>query len=234
VRRQHGGLTAILADLRRILGLGLPIGGLQALEVGVFFTSAALMGLFGANALAAHQIALNCASITFMVPLGISQAATVRVAAERGAGVYAAARRAAIVALGIGVSFMSLSATLLWTLPLPIIGAYIATADPGNHEVVALALRFLAIAALFQIVDGVQVVAAGALRGYHDATVPMLLAAIGYWGIGFAGGWALAFPLDFGPIGLWWGFVLGLGAVATMLTLRLLYRPAAPLLAQVT
>ena len=85
---------------------------------------------------------------------------------------------------------------------------------PPTATLVALALHFLLIAALFQIVDGMQAVAAGALRGYQDTAVPMLYAAIGYWGVGFAGGWALAFPLKFGPIGLWWGFVLGLGAVA--------------------
>ncbi len=88
----------------------------------------------------------------------------------------------------------------------------------------ALALQFLAIAALFQVVDGVQSVACGALRGYHDTRVPMLIAALGYWGIGFIGGWTLAFPLGLGPAGLWWGFVIGLAAVAMLLLLRLIQR----------
>ncbi|HEX3861554.1 MAG TPA: MATE family efflux transporter [Stellaceae bacterium] len=222
--RLFGGLAGIAADLRRILRLGLPIGGIQALEIGVFTLSAALMGLFGANALAAHQIAINCASITFMVPLGIGQAATVRVAAARGAGAPVAARRAVLVALGLGSGIMVLSALALWTMPRPIVGAYVAIGDPANHQLVTLALEFLAIAAAFQIVDGTQAVAAGALRGYQDTTVPLLLAGIGYWGIGFAGGWVLAFPLGFGPVGLWWGFVLGLATVAVLLTARVLRR----------
>jgi MATE family multidrug resistance protein len=222
--RLRGRIGEIAADLRRILALGLPIGGLQALEVGVFVFSAALMGLFGADALGAHQIAINCASVSFMVPLGIGQAATVRVAAERGAGIPDAARRAAFTALGLGVAFMATSALVLWVLPTPIVGAYVAIDDPANAALVTLALRFLALAALFQIVDGVQTVAAGALRGYEDATVPMLLAGIGYWAIGFSGGWALAFPLGMGPMGLWWGFVLGLATVALLLTLRLIRR----------
>jgi MATE family multidrug resistance protein len=211
-------------DIRRILALGLPIGGLQALEVGVFVTSAGLMGLFGADALAAHQIAINCASVTFMVPLGIAQAATVRVAAERGAGLPIAARRAAFVALGLGLSFMALASVVLWTAPRTIVGVYVAIDDPTNHALVALARQFIAIAAAFQLVDGLQTVAVGALRGYEDTTVPMLLAGFGYWGIGFVGGWAFAFPLGFGPIGLWWGFLLGLLAVGLLLAFRLYRR----------
>ena len=219
--RLRGDLRQIGADFRRIAALGGPIGGLQLMEIGVFVTSAAVVGLFGANPLAAHQIAINYASITFMVPLGISQAATVRVAAVRGAGLVPAARRAAFVALALGSGFMAVSAVVIWTVPGLIVSAYVAAGDPANRELVALALRFLAFAAAFQIADGVQVVAAGALRGYEDTTVPMLLAGLGYWLIGFAGGWALAFPLGLGPIGMWWGFVIGLVAVAALLTLRL-------------
>ena len=211
-----------LTDIRRILALGLPIGGLQALEIGVFVASAALMGLFGADALAAHQIAIMCASFTFMVPVGIGQAATVRVATERGAASREAARRAGFVALGLGTAFMAAAAIVLWTVPAVIVGAFVAVGDPANHRVVALAVDFLAIAALFQIVDGMQAVTAGALRGYHDTRIPMLIAALGYWGVGFAGGWTLAFPLGIGPAGLWWGFVLGLATVATLLLLRLI------------
>ena len=223
--RLRGRMHGLASDFRRILVLGGPIGGLQALEIGVFVVSAAVVGLFGADPLAAHQIAINYASITFMVPMGISQAATVRVAAARGAGTLAGARRAALVGFGLGVVFMAVSAIVIWTVPGTIVAAYVSVSDPANRELIALALRFLAFAAAFQIVDGAQVVAAGALRGYEDTVVPMLFAAIGYWGIGFAGGWALTFPLGLGPIGMWWGFVLGLAVVATLLTLRL-YRQA--------
>jgi MATE family, multidrug efflux pump len=213
-----------LADIRRILALGLPIGGSQALEIGVFVASAALMGLFGADALAAHQIAITCASVTFMVPVGIGQAATVRVATERGAAAWDAARRAGFVALALGVTFMAVAAIVLWTMPVTIVGAFVAVGDPTNRAVVTLALEFLAIAALFQIVDGMQSVASGALRGYHDTRIPMLIAGLGYWGVGFVGGWALAFPLGLGPVGLWWGFVIGLATVATLLVARLIER----------
>ncbi len=121
-----------LADIRHILRLGLPIGGLQALEIGVFVASAALMGLFGADALAAHQIAIMCASLTFMVPMGIGQAATVRVATERGAADWQAARRAGFVALALGAAFMAAAAIVLWTMPAPIVGAFVETGDPGE------------------------------------------------------------------------------------------------------
>jgi len=196
--RLHGKPREIAADLRHILRLGGPIGGLYALEIGVFVTSAAVVGLFGADPLAAHQIAINYASITFMVPMGIGQAATVRVAGERGAGKPASARRAAFVAFWLGTSFMAASAIMIWRCGRDRRRLCLGR-DPGNHVLVALALRFLAFAAAFQIVDGMQVVAAGALRGYEDTVVPMVFAGIGYWGIGFAGGWALTFPLGFGP-----------------------------------
>lgn len=212
---------ASLADFRRIARIGAPIAGMIALEICVFTLSAAIVGLFGADALAAHQIAINYASVTFMVPMGIGQAATVRVAAARGAGQTAAARCAAFIALAFGAAFMALSALVIWTVPQTIVAAYVAVDDPANHALVALALRFLAFAGAFQIADGIQVVAVGGLRGYEDTTTPMLFAAIGYWGVGFAGGWMLAFPLGLGPVGLWWGFVMGLTVVAALLTLRL-------------
>jgi multidrug resistance protein, MATE family len=209
------------SELGHIVRLGAPIGGMVALENGVFLTAGVLVGLFGAAALGANQIVLNCAAFTFMVPLGIGQAATVRVAFEVGAGNPAGARRAAFVALAMGVTFMAAAAVVLWTVPRLIIAVYIDTSDPANRETVEIALRLMIVAALFQIFDGIQTVAAGALRGYKDAAVPMLYAAIGYWGIGFVGGCLLAFPGGLGPVGLWWGLALGLAVVAALLTARL-------------
>ena len=209
------------SEMGRIARLGAPIGGMVALENGVFLTAGVLVGLFGAAALGANQIVLNCAAFTFMVPLGIGQAATVRVAFENGAGNAAGARRAAFVALAMGVAFMTAAAVMLWTVPRAIIAVYVDASDPANRKVVEIALRLMVVAALFQVVDGTQTVAAGALRGYKDAAVPMLYAAIGYWAIGFAGGWLLAFPFGFGPVGLWWGLALGLAVVAALLTARL-------------
>ena len=204
-----------------ILRLGLPIGGIMGVEVGVFLTAGILMGLLGTAALGAHQLVLNCAGISFMVPLGLGQAATVRVAYELGTGRSYAARRAAYTALALGVAFMSATAVLLWTVPQAIIAVYIDIADAANRETVQIARRLLAIAAIFQVFDGVQVIAAGALRGYKDTMIPMLLAGFGYWGAGFLGGWLLAFPFGYGAVGLWWGLALGLGVVAALLSLRL-------------
>jgi MATE family multidrug resistance protein len=115
---------------------------------------------------------------------------------------------------------MGAMAVVLWTVPDAIIGGYIDIADPANRETVQIARRLLAIAAIFQVFDGMQVIAAGVLRGYRDTMVPMLLAGLGYWGAGFGTGWLLAFPLGYGAVGLWWGLALGLAAVGILLTLR--------------
>jgi len=208
-------------EAAEILRLGLPIGGIMGIELGLFLAAGILIGLLGPAALGAHQLVLSCASITFMVPLGLSQAATVRVAHERGAGRAAAARRAGFVAIALGIGFMSAAAVGLWTFPQTIVAAYVDTADPANHALVAIARRLLAIAAVFQVFDGIQTIAAGALRGHRDTLVPMLLATTGYWGAGFLGGWIAAFPLGYGAVGLWWGLALGLAIVAMLLTLRL-------------
>jgi MATE family multidrug resistance protein len=156
-----------------------------------------------------------------MVPLGLGQAATVRVAYELGAGRAFAARRAGFVALALGIGFMGAAAVGLWTFPEAIIAVYVDIADPANRETVEIGRRLIAIAAIFQVFDGMQVIAAGALRGYRDTMVPMLLATFGYWGAGFLGGWLLAFPLGYGAVGLWSGLALGLAVVAILLTLRL-------------
>ena len=211
-------------DIPRILRLGLPIGGLRALEIGLFVTTGVLMGTFGAAPLGAHQLVFNVVGVCFMVPLGLSQTATVRVAFQLGTGAPSGARRAAGVALVLGAAFMAGSAVLLFTAPRMLVGLYLDLSDPTNRDLIEVALRLLFIAALFQVFDGVQVIAVGALRGYSDTAVPMVIAAIGYWAVGFAGGWLLAFPLGFGALGLWLGLALGLAAVATALSLRLLSR----------
>jgi MATE family multidrug resistance protein len=216
-----GVIAARRIELSEILRLGLPIGGIMGIELGFFLAAGILIGLLGAAALGAHQLVLSCASVTFMVPLGLGQAATVRVAYERGAGRAVAARGAGFVAIALGIWFMSAAAVVLWTFPRAIIAAYVDTADPGNRALVETARRLLTIAAVFQVFDGIQTIAAGALRGHRDTLVPMLLAATGYWGVGFLGGWIFAFPLGYGAVGLWWGFALGLAVVAALLTLRL-------------
>jgi MATE family, multidrug efflux pump len=222
-----GALAWRASDMKAILRLGLPIGGIFALEIGSFVATGVLMGLFGADALAANQIVNNCIGFTYMVPFGVGQASTVRIAFERGARRADAAWRAAMVALALAVAFMLAASIVLWTGPRAIMALYIDVADAANRDVVAIALQLFAIAALFQVFDGMQAVAAGALRGYRDTATPMLLAALGYWGLGFAGSWVLAFPLGYGPVGLWWGIAFGTAVVAVLLTVRL-YRVGAP------
>ncbi|HKD31365.1 MAG TPA: MATE family efflux transporter [Xanthobacteraceae bacterium] len=208
-------------DVKDLLRLGAPIGGILALEVGVFVAAGVLVGLISADALGANQIVFNVASLTFMVPMGVSQAATVRCAFELGAQRPDGAWRAARVALALGVSFMAAAAIVLWSAPRAIVAVYLDVDAAANHDVVAIATRLMFIAALFQVFDGTQTVAAGALRGYKDAAIPMVIAGIGYWGIGFVGGALLAFPLGYGAIGLWWGLALGLAVVAMLLGMRL-------------
>ena len=224
----------VLAEIPRILRLGVPMGVLRGMEIGVFVTTGILMGMLGADALGAHQLVLNVASITFMVPLGLAQAATVRVAFQLGLGAPGAARRAGLVAVALGAGFMSAAAALLLLMPRAITGAYVDLGDPANDGLVAIAVQLFVIAALFQVFDGVQVIAVGALRGYRDTAVPMLIAAIGYWAIGFLSSWLLAFPLGLGAIGLWSGLALGLVVVAIALTLRLRSRARAQLSASKT
>lgn len=211
----------VLRQISGIVRLGLPIGAMRGLKMGVFVTTGILMGVLGADALGAHQLVINVAGVCFMVPLGLSQAATVRVAFQLGLGLPEAARRAGFVAVALGALFMTATAVLLWAAPRTITGLYLDLGDAANRGLVAIALQLFVIAALFQLVDGVQVIAAGALRGYRDTAVPMLIAAIGYWAIGFAGGWLLAFPLGFGAVGLWCGLALGLAVVALSLSVRL-------------
>ena len=221
LRVSRNAFVASRTEMAKILRLGLPIGGMRGIEVGVFMTAGILMGLLGPAALGAHQLMLNCAGITFMVPLGISQAAIVRVAYELGAGRAFAARQAGFVALALGMAFMSTAAVVLWAIPDTIIAAYVDISDPANRDLDEIARRLITVAAIFQVFDGMQVIAAGVLRGYRDTFVPMMLAIFGYWGVGFGGSWVLAFPLGYGAVGLWWGLALGLAVVALLLTLRL-------------
>lgn len=207
--------------LRQILRVGLPISGLLAMETGVFNATGVLMGLFGAEALSAHQVAINFASLTFMVPLGIAQAATVRVALHLGAREPSAAVRAGRTAVVLAGMFMLAASAVMLASPMIIVGIYLDLADPANRGVVSVAASLITVAALFQVFDGVQVVAVGALRGYRDTAVPMLFAACGYWVVGFGSGCFLALSLGWGPVGLWCGLALGLAIVALLLTGRL-------------
>ncbi|MDB5363615.1 MAG: family efflux transporter [Rhodospirillales bacterium] len=203
-----------------VFRLGWPIAGIYAVEVGLFSVSSLLMGRFGPIAVAAHQICLGVASLTFMVPLAIGQAATVRVGFHMGAGAVARARLAGFSAIGLGVGFMSCTAVAIAFGRQLVFAFYLESDDPSYGQVVSLGMNLLAVACVFQTFDGAQVVAAGALRGVKDTRVPMLLGAVGYWGLGMTLGAGLAFWVGLGPVGLWWGFVCGLSTVSLLLCLR--------------
>jgi len=210
--------------LRPMLAIGLPVGATSGVEVGLFFATGVVAGTLGPVVLAAHMIALSVSSVTFMVPLSISQAANVRVAMAVGAGNRGAARRAGFSAIGLAMAFMALAATAFRLVPGPIVAAYLGPVQAGNAATSALAARLLRVAAVFQVADGTQVAATGALRGLQDTRVPMVLATLGYWGVGFWAGRYLAFNAGMGAVGLWWGLGAGLAAVAVCLTVRFAVR----------
>ncbi|MEH2475386.1 MATE family multidrug resistance protein [Nitrobacteraceae bacterium AZCC 2161] len=211
------------ADWRRfakLWRLGLPIGATLAFEITVFNAAVFLMGQFGTAAIAAHTIAIQIASVTFMVPMGLSQAATVRVSRARGARDRDGITRAGWTAFGLAVAFMASMSLLMLFAPRLLIGAFIDLNDAANTVVVETAMSFLFCAAVFQVADGAQAVAAGMLRGLQDTRMPMIFAAMGYWGFGMTLSLLLAFKLSFGAIGIWIGLVAGLSAVAPVMLWR--------------
>jgi MATE family multidrug resistance protein len=215
--------------MRRLLHLGLPISGASVLEYGVFGAAALLMGRIGTTALAAHQIALQVAAIMFMVPLGISFAATVRVGHAVGRDDRAGARRAGFAAIGLGLAFMA-AMTLLVALTRHHIPKLFLGESSTAVATAELTASLLVVGASFFMADGLQVVANGALRGRNDTRIPLLFAALGFWAIGFPCSYLLGFPGGFGPFGVWIGLALGLAVYAALLVWRfhLLTRGAPP------
>jgi MATE family multidrug resistance protein len=207
------------ALMRRLLHLGLPISGASVLEYGVFGAAALLMGRIGTTALAAHQIALQVAAIMFMVPMGISLAATVRVGHAVGRGDPAGARRAGFVAILLGLIFMA-AMTLLVALTRQQIPQLFLGESSTAAATAQLTASLLVVGASFFIADGLQVVANGALRGRNDTRIPLLFAAIGFWAIGFPCSYLLGFTAGFGPAGVWIGLALGLTVYAALLVWR--------------
>jgi multidrug resistance protein, MATE family len=207
------------APLAMMVRLGLPIGFQYMLESGVFSVVGLLMGRIGFAALAGHQVAINMASFTFMVPLGVSASASVLVGNAIGAGDPARARRAAIAAIILGATVMLISGLAFLLFPTALARVY--SSDPA---VVAMAATLLPIAALFQVFDGLQVVAIGVLRGAGDTRTPMIVNVIGFWLLGLPLSLGLGFGLGLGPRGLWWGLALGLGVVAMILLARVRLR----------
>jgi MATE family multidrug resistance protein len=203
------------APLGRMLWLGIPIGLQQFLEVSAFAAVGLLMGTFGALQVASHQIALNMAALTFMVPLGVGAAASVRVGNAIGAADGARSRRAARLSYVIGAGFMTTTAAAFLLFPEALAALYTSDAS-----VIAIAGALIPIAGVFQVFDGLQAVGAGVLRGLGDTRVPLIAMLSGYWLVGIPVSVVLAFHTGMGPQGLWWGFVAGLASVALFLLWR--------------
>jgi MATE family multidrug resistance protein len=201
------------ARVRRLLALGLPAASQVTLEVGVFAAVSALAGTLDPVSLGAHQIALNIAALSFMVPLGLSSAAAARVGYAVGAGDRSGAVHAGWTAFAIGAAITGVVGISFIVVPMPMLRAF--THDP---ELLRISVRLLAIAAAFQLFDGTQAVATGVLRGVGDTRTPMLVNVIGHWVFGLPIGWVLCFRYQLGVAGLWIGLSIGLIFVAAVLT----------------
>lgn len=204
-----------LAQLRRLLGVGLPIGIAILMQGGLFIATSLLIGQLGAVSLAAHQIAVNVAQVCFMVPVAVAEATTVRVGHALGVGDRAGIRRAATAGYGIVCVTQLLSAGVLLFAPVAIAQLY--TRDAA---VIALASTLLLYAALLQLPDGLQMLASGALRGLQDTRVPMMIAVISYWVIGMPLGAWLGLGLGWGPQGMWVGLISALSLAMVLMGWR--------------
>lgn len=209
--------------LAEVVRLGIPVGFMVLAEVSLFTVASLMMGWIGTVELAAHGIAMQFASMAFMVPLGLAQAATVRVGLAAGAGQRVEVLRAGGAALILSCVFALASCIFFIVERESLARLFVDPASVNAADLIATAGPFLIVAGAFQLFDGLQAVGAGLARGLKDSTVPMVLAIISYWGIGFTSAYALAFPFGFGGIGIWYGFMLGLGAATFALIGRFYY-----------
>ncbi|SEI87287.1 multidrug resistance protein, MATE family [Deinococcus reticulitermitis] len=226
VRRGGGGGAAaqdVGAEVRALFRLGWPIGLTLGAEGGMFSVTTLLMARFGPDVLAAHTVTLQAITAMFMIPLGVASATGVRVGQAAGAGQFARARRAGMVGLGVSATVMLAFAALELLAPRTVLGVFVNVQDPANARLIATATAFLTIAALFQVVDGIQVTANGALRGLQDTRTPLLVSLLAYWVIGLGVGAWLAFSLSLGARGLWFGLTAGLSFAAAALVTRFLH-----------
>jgi MATE family multidrug resistance protein len=195
-----------------LLKLGMPAAGQILLEIGAFSTATALCAKLGPLPLSGHEIALNCAAFTFMVPLGVSSAAAVRVGQSLGRGDEEGARRAGWSAILLGASFMACSGLIFVSMPRMI--ARLFSPDP---KVIAAGATLLMVAAAFQLFDGIQVVTTGALRGAGDTHTAMFANLVAYWVIGIPVGYVLCFHFGWGAVGVWTGLCVGLMLIGSAL-----------------
>ena len=214
------------AEMRALLRLGLPIGGTYAAEQGLFTFATLCMGALGSVQLAAHQIAMQTVALAFIVPQGLSYAVTFRVGLHYGAGHLHLSRLSGHLGMALGAALMLLFALLFWLLPEWIIGLFIDRHDPAFADIVTLAVSLLAIAAWFELFDGLQSIAMGAIRGLNDGRTTLLIGLTGYWCVGAPLAWLLAFPLGWGAQGVWWGLAAGLAVTASGLVLGFQWKTA--------
>ncbi|MFQ6551792.1 MATE family efflux transporter [Aestuariibius insulae] len=207
--------------LVKVARLGFPIGLTYLSEVGLFAAAAVMVGWIGEVELAAHGVALQAASVTFMFHLGLSQAATIRAGNAYGRRDRFGFVRGAMTAFGLSGVFAVLTVLIFVLLPRPIAWIFLDSADPLAPAVVEMAVILIFMAALFQVADAAQVMALGLLRGLHDTAVPMWLAAGSYWGLGIPASYVLGSVLGYGAVGIWAGLVVGLGFAGALLLLRL-------------
>ncbi|MCZ4272545.1 MATE family efflux transporter [Maritalea porphyrae] len=207
-----------------IIRVGTPIGFMLTAEVGLFSVAAIMMGWLGTQALAAHLIAIQLASISFMVPLGLSQATTIRVGLQYGRGSNFGVGVAGWTSIAIGTGFMAITCALFVVFPNVFVSLFIDPTQPENLAVFGLAVSYLAVAGLFQLVDGAQAMAAASLRGLSDTKVPMYAAIFGYWLMGLPIGYYLGFHTELRGVGVWLGLAGGLAIVAVILNWRFALR----------
>lgn len=213
-------------EMAALLRLGLPIGGTYAAEQGLFTFATLCMGALGSVQLAAHQIAIQSVALAFIVPQGLSYAVTFRVGQHYGAGRPSLSRLSGRLGIGLGAAIMLLFALLFWLAPQWVIGLFLDQQDPAFAEVVTLAVSLLAIAAWFELFDGVQNIAMGAIRGLNDGRTTFIIGLTCYWCIGAPLAWLLAFPLGWGAEGIWWGLAGGLAGAAIGLSLGFEWKTA--------
>ncbi|WP_029060638.1 MATE family efflux transporter [Labrenzia sp. DG1229] len=204
----------------QIVRMGAPIGLTIVAEGSLFTASAIMIGWLGTIPLAAHGIALQIASITFMVPVGLSMAAMTRVSLAAGRDDHKGIGRAGWTSLGVTMIFMGVFAVLFWTIPEKLVGLYLDLDDPQAMDVLTYGVSFLLVAALFQLADGAQIIGVNNLRGLGDTTIPLLYALFGYWVVGISLSLGLGFLAGWGGVGVWVGLAGGLASVALLANYR--------------
>ncbi|MFK7745540.1 MAG: MATE family efflux transporter [Roseobacter sp.] len=206
--------------LARVFKLGLPIGLTSLSEVGLFAATAVMMGWLGTVPLAAHGIAVQLSGITFMIHIGLANVATIRAGNAIGRSDIPRLERGALVVTGMSLVFAFVTIVFFLTMPAFFISLFVQDDEPAKLEILQLGVGLLAVAALFQLVDGAQVIALGLLRGLQDTRMPMIIAAVSYWGVGIPCSYLFGFVLGLEGVGIWLGLVIGLGLAGVLLSVR--------------